>query len=179
MRILYDGSVGIGTPTPDTNFLVTVAGNIGILGGAGGVALKTTDNDNVASLTLATGTEVTPGTGTGDLLLETGASTGAAGKIKLGVTSASELHLGRSAGKVGVFGAAPVVRTAAYTQTYATASGTVNPSSTSAFTGIDNTQVGTVYAQVADLNTLRTDLLAALQNVNQIIDDLQSYGWLQ
>lgn len=61
-----------------------------------------------------------------------------------------------------------------YTQTYSTASRTVNPTATAAFTGIDNLQIGTPYAQLTDLNTLRTDMLAAVQNINALIDDLQA-----
>jgi hypothetical protein len=81
-----------------------------------------------------------------------------------------------SAPMIGFLGAAAVARPAAYTQTYSTATRTINPTSTGAFTGIDNAQAGAVYAKVADLNTLRTDLLSAIQAVNQIIDDLQAYG---
>ena len=77
---------------------------------------------------------------------------------------------------IGFLGASAIVRPAAYTQTYATVTRTINPSSTAAFSGINNSQLGNVYAQVADLNTLRLDVLAAFQAINQILDDLQSYG---
>jgi hypothetical protein len=92
--------------------------------------------------------------------------------------------------RIGVFNVTPQARTAAYTQTYATTSRTVNAYTSDAesvaYTGIDNAQAGTVYATVADLNTLRTayeTLRASHDNlidvVTQVIDDLQGYGWLQ
>ncbi len=99
---------------------------------------------------------------------------------------------GDSAGaaKLGFFGVAAAARPAAYTQTYSTASRTVNAYTTDdesgAYTGIDNTQAGTVYAQLTDLNALRTayeTLRAsydnALQVLNSVVDDLQALGLLQ
>ncbi len=90
---------------------------------------------------------------------------------------------------IGFLGASAVARPAAYTQTFATATRTMNaytsdPES-SAYTGQDNAQAGTVYAKVADLNQLRTayETLRAMaenvqQVVNQVIDDHQAYGLL-
>ena len=63
-------------------------------------------------------------------------------------------------------------RLAAWVQTYSTTTRTIDPASTSAFTGIDNAQAGTVYAQLSDLNQLRDDLLMAFSLANQLLDDL-------
>ncbi len=85
------------------------------------------------------------------------------------------------------WGATPVVRPSAYTQTYSTADKTLSaytsdPES-SAYTGIDNAQGGTPYAQLTDLNTLRvaydnlrvfSEDLAAF--VNSLVDDMQTIG---
>ncbi len=91
---------------------------------------------------------------------------------------------------LGFFGTSAVAQAAAYTQSYATAdrtlaSYTVDDES-SAYTGIDNAQAGTVYAQLTDLNALRTayENLRALnedttQMLNAMVDDLQAYGLLQ
>jgi len=90
-------------------------------------------------------------------------------------------------GLIGFLGAAPVARPAAYTQTYSTAARTIAAYTTDAesvaYTGIDNLQVGTVYAQLADLNFLRAayeNLRASydglIRVVNSIIDDNQAYG---
>lgn len=90
-------------------------------------------------------------------------------------------------GNIGFFGATPVAKASAYTQTFSTASRTMNaytsdPES-SAYTGINNAQAGTPYAQVVDLNTLRTayeNLRAMTENlqqvVNALIDDHQAYN---
>jgi len=72
-----------------------------------------------------------------------------------------------------------------YTQAYSTADRTISAytadSESSTYTGIDNAQGGSVYAQLADLNALRTayENLRALaedttQALNAVIDDLQS-----
>jgi hypothetical protein len=91
-------------------------------------------------------------------------------------------HLGSN---LGFYGGTAVAKPSAYTQTYATADKTLSaytsdPES-SAYTGIDNTQAGTVYAKVADLNALRTayDNLRvftedAVAMLNSVVDDLQS-----
>lgn len=74
-----------------------------------------------------------------------------------------------------------------YTQTYSTAASTVNAYTTddesASYTGIDNSQIGTVYATVADLNqlrvayeTLRASYDNLLQVVTQMIDDKQLQG---
>lgn len=77
---------------------------------------------------------------------------------------------------------------AAYTQTYSTASRTVNAytsnAQSGAYTGIDNAQLGSVYAALADLNALRVayETLRAshdnlIQVVNSLIDDAQARGF--
>lgn len=87
----------------------------------------------------------------------------------------------------GFFGVTPASRAAALTQTYSTADRTLSAytadDESAAYTGVDNAQVGTVYATVADLNALRTayENLRALaedttQFLNALIDDLQAYG---
>jgi hypothetical protein len=92
--------------------------------------------------------------------------------------------------KLSFFGATAVARPTAYTQNFTTATRTVNAYTTdaesSAYTGIDNAQGGTVYATVADLNSLRVayeNLRASYDNLlqvtTQMIDDFQAYGLLQ
>lgn len=92
-----------------------------------------------------------------------------------------------SAGMLSFFGATPVVRAAALTQTYSTADRTLSAytpdDESAAYTGIDNAQAGTVYARLSDLNALR----AAYENLrvfcedvaqflNALVDDQQAYG---
>jgi len=92
-----------------------------------------------------------------------------------------------SAGAIGFFGATPVGRAAALTQTHSTADRTLSAytadDESAAYTGIDNLQSGTIYGQVADVNALRvayenlralTEDLAAF--VNALVDDMQGYG---
>lgn len=87
------------------------------------------------------------------------------------------------------WGATPVARTSAYTQTYSTTTRThaayTADNESVAYSGIDNAQGGSVYATVADLNALRTayeNLRAAVESaknlLNQVIDDMQTYGIL-
>lgn len=94
-----------------------------------------------------------------------------------------------SAAMLGFLGAVAIARPAAYTQTYATATRTfsayTSDPESGAYTGIDNLQVGNVYATVADLNQLRVayeTLRVFAENVgqlvNSLIDDGQSYGLL-
>lgn len=104
-------------------------------------------------------------------------------------TNAGDIRLMASAtDKFGVYGATPVVRPAAFTQTYATADktlGAYTPDSESgAYTGIDNAQGGTPYAQLTDTNALRVayeNLRAFVEDlaqfVNAHIDDEQLLGW--
>jgi hypothetical protein len=81
---------------------------------------------------------------------------------------------------IGFLGAAAVARPAVYTQT-GTATRTFPTDPSSAYTGIDNAQAGTVYATVADLNTLRGVVSSLLGVVRQVVDDLgdaAGYGLL-
>jgi len=89
--------------------------------------------------------------------------------------------------KLGFYGVTPVVQPSAYTQTYSTANKTIGAytadDESGAYTGIDNAQGGSVYAQVSDLNALRTayETLRAFaedigQGLNSVIDDLQTLG---
>jgi hypothetical protein len=91
---------------------------------------------------------------------------------------------------LGFFGATPVAQPAAMVQTYATANGTLGAYTADdesvAFTGIDNLQAGTVYAQLTDVNALRvayenlrvfTEDLA--QFTNSLVDKLQALGLVQ
>lgn len=88
---------------------------------------------------------------------------------------------------IGFLGATAVVRPSAYTQTYSTADKTLGAytadDESAAYTGIDNAQAGTVYAQVADVNALRVayeNLRAFVEDLaafsNSQVDDLQSLG---
>ncbi len=121
---------------------------------------------------------------------------GAAGDVTL--ADAADLIFGTTTGsmlgttnsqKIGAWGATPVVRPSAYTQTFSTADKTLGAytadDESGAYTGVDNTQVGAVYATVADLNALRAayeNLRAFVEDlaafVNSVTDDLQVIGWL-
>lgn len=92
--------------------------------------------------------------------------------------------------QLAFFGATGSARTAAYTQTYATATRTLSAYTSdpenSAYTGIDNAQAGTPYAKLTDLNALRVAyenlrvfVENAVQVLNQTIDDHQAYGLFQ
>lgn len=91
-----------------------------------------------------------------------------------------------SAAKIGVFGATPIVRTSAYTQTYSSTSRT-NPAMTSSDLNITATDTSAwgysseaeANAVETELNALRDDVEATKDLVNQLLDDLQAYGWLQ
>lgn len=75
----------------------------------------------------------------------------------------------------------------AFTQTYSTADRTISAytadNESGAYTGIDNAQVGTVYAQLTDINALRTayeNLRAFTEDIaqalNALIDDAQAFS---
>jgi hypothetical protein len=113
----------------------------------------------------------------------TGTTTSA---VNLGGAS-NALNLSAAGGTVGLFGVTAAARTAAYTQTYSTASRTV-PALTSA--AVTTTAASNVTpwgystqaqadAIVAAINALRTDVDAVKQVVNSVIDDQQTYGWFQ
>jgi hypothetical protein len=111
-----------------------------------------------------------------------------------GTTTGTQLGTSSSQ-KIGAYGATPVVRPSAYTQTYATASRT--HSNPTAVTVTDNSggsadttlqAIGASYSQTevrnnfADLaaqhNAVVADLANVKQVLNQVLDDLQLIGWL-
>lgn len=108
----------------------------------------------------------------------------------IGTTTPAEgtfTALAHTGSTLGFYGATPVAQPSAYTQTYATADKTLGAytadDESSTYTGIDNAQAGTVYAQLSDLNALRTayENLRALvedatQMLNAVVDDLQTLG---
>jgi hypothetical protein len=137
-------------------------------------------------------------TTTGALIVNGGVGIGGAVNIggSLTLSDATNLVFNTTTGnkigtsnaqKIGVWNATPIVQPAAYTQTFATAARTMNAytsdAESSAYTGIDNAQGGTPYAQLTDLNTLRVayeNLRAMADNlqqvVNSLIDDHQAIG---
>lgn len=91
--------------------------------------------------------------------------------------------------KLGFWGAAPIARPPAFTQTYAVSThvvGSYTPNAMSAsFSGIASGQAGSPYAQAADINNLRVayENLRNLsenttQALNGLINDLKSIGLL-
>lgn len=73
-----------------------------------------------------------------------------------------------SASKLGFFGASPVERPSAYTQSYSSASKTVSTPPTLA---------GTDYA--SESAQIQTSLNQLTTNINALIDDLQALGLIQ
>lgn len=106
----------------------------------------------------------------------------------LSVGTGSGTRIATSASqKLGFWNAAPIAQPGPYVQSYTTADRTVSayaPSvQSTAFVGVDNSQTGTVYARLADLNALRAsyeNLRAFTEDVaqalNALIDDLQAMG---
>lgn len=90
---------------------------------------------------------------------------------------------GGAAPAIGVFAVTPQARPTAYTQTYATATRThSNPTATT----VTDTDGAYGFLAAADrtalvtaINALITDMANVKQVVNQVVDDLQGYGWLQ
>lgn len=76
------------------------------------------------------------------------------------------------AGKFGLNGKPPVASDGSYINSYSTADRTLSAytsnDQSSSYSGIDNTQVGTVYAKVSDLNTLRS----AYETLRTFTEDL-------
>jgi len=199
-KTVLKGSVGLGTTTPAARLHVlnTTAGSLSsvvssaiigrndtgtpLAGFGSGLALQlessTTENTAVGSIdwlwNVATHASRAP-----DLVFNL-------------IDSAATREIMRmrangSAGAIGFFGATPVVRAAALTQTHSTADRTLSAytadNESVAYTGIDNLQAGTIYGQVADVNALRVayenlrvfaEDLAAF--VNALVDDMQGYG---
>jgi hypothetical protein len=117
----------------------------------------------LAGGTLNDGADISVGTGSGTRI----------------ATSASQ--------KLGFWNAPPIAQPGPYVQSYSTADRAISAYSpsvqSSAFAGLDNSQAGTIYAKLADLNTLRTayeNLRAFTEDVaqalNALIDDLQAMG---
>lgn len=99
--------------------------------------------------------------------------------IALGTTTGTQIGTSSSQ-KLAVLGAAPIARPGAYTLT-GSATRTMPTDPSGAYTGIDNAQAGTVYATVADLNTLRGVVSSLLGVQRQHLTDMGStsgFGWL-
>ena len=105
----------------------------------------------------------------------------------VGTTTLDTSLTGPLQATAGVVSAIPA--SSPYTQTYSTADRTLGAYAadveSSAYTGINNLQGGTPYAQVTDLNALRVayeNLRAftedAVQMLNAVVDDLQTAGLL-
>lgn len=100
----------------------------------------------------------------------------------VGSTTGTKIALATT-DKLGFYGATPVVRPAAYTQTYATASRTVvNP--TAAVPTMTNTLGGWGFVSSAEMTSFSneikniiTDIANLKNNVNSLIDDHQSLGF--
>lgn len=151
-------------------------------------ASKNLVSANASSFVIGTTNQivVTPSSGTVILSTPQDIDTGAS-------VTFEDLHLTDDLqvdGDVGFNGATPVAQPAAYTLNYNTTTRTLNAYTSngqgSAYTGIDNLQVGTVYATVADLNTLRVayeNLRASYDNSlsvwRQVLGDLITYNLLQ
>ena len=82
------------------------------LSSGGNRVIKIAANDDSRSLTIKTGDEVTPSTGSGDLILDVGVAAASAGKLKLGSANASEVWLCPAAGKLAFFGVTAIVQNA-------------------------------------------------------------------
>ncbi len=128
------------------------------------------------------------GSGNGGHLLLQGGAKGAGGvdgSVKLRNGQGTLLFEVADSSKLAFYGVTPVVRSAAYTQSYATASRThaayTPDSESSAYTGAADGE-----AKLADLNALRVayeNLRVAYEStaqvLNQVLDDLQANGLLQ
>ena len=128
------------------------------------------------------------------------------GALHLGDTTSTDVIVLSSGGtkilgNIGFYNATPVTRSAAYTQTYATADRTIASRTAAAltnntggtvsttlaaitagasYTQADMTAVKNALASLADqVNKLRDDGLDTTQGVNSIIDDLQTNGLFQ
>jgi hypothetical protein len=102
--------------------------------------------------------------------------------IAVGSTTGTKIAL-NSTDKLGFFGATPVVRPAAYTQTYSVASRTVANAAAS-LPGVTNTLGGWGFSSSAEMTAfvneiknLITDDENLRKNINAIIDDKQALGF--
>jgi hypothetical protein len=98
----------------------------------------------------------------GALILRAYDATAAREGLKIGADGTNPL--------IGFLGKAPVARPSAYTLT-GSATRIMPSDPSSAFTGIDNAQVGSVYATLADLNTVRSALSSVLGVLRSILTD--------
>jgi len=109
----------------------------------------------------------------------THASRASRGKLTAYYTSTEQTAMawdGDTGGlKLGFYGGTPVAKAAAYTQTYSTADRTLAAytadNESGAYSGIDNAQVGSVYAQLSDVNALRV----AYENLRAFVEDLAQH----
>lgn len=108
------------------------------------------------------------------------------GAFVLGTSSGTKIGTATNQ-KIGFWNKTPIVQPSAYTQTYSTADKTIGAytpdDESGAYTGIDNAQGATPYAQVSEMNELRVayeNLRAfvedGIQALNSVIDDLQATG---
>jgi len=91
----------------------------------------------------------------------------------------NQVSVGTATGKLGLFGATPVVRPAAYTLSYTSTSRTLASYPNSSYSGIATGQAGSPYAQVSDLNDLRQFVQSIGAVVHQLLTDLKGYGAVQ
>lgn len=203
------GNIGFGTASPQTNFhflkaagtaatntLFTIGLNRAVATVAGfGSQIKwqlkssTTDDQDAAALTVQWQTS-THATRAAEMILAVNDYGGVREGLRIRATG--------SAAAVGVFGVTPQARPAAYTQTYSTATRThSNPTAAAltdssggtpaatlaAITGggsaCENATKNAVASLAAQVNALIVDMANVKQVVNQALDDLQGYGWLQ
>lgn len=151
------------------------------------VLTGTANQINVSGAILSTPQNIHTGSTPQFTRLGLGAAADGTASLKTGAGVIIGGEIDHNGSTVGLFGAAPTTQPTAITQTYSTADktlGAYTPDDESgAYTGIDNLQAGTVYAQVSDLNALRIAyenlrVFAAdgIQLLNAVIDDLQLLG---
>jgi hypothetical protein len=115
--------------------------------------------------------------------------------VDIGINATTGTKIGQSTSKIGAYGTTPVVRPAAYTQTYATATRTHAARTAAALTHAVGTADGTVddvggafnqttlnnnFKELTDqIGKLVTDLANTASVVNQMLDDDQLIGWKQ
>jgi hypothetical protein len=115
-----------------------------------------------------------------------GGTLGDGANLALGTTTGTQIGTTASQ-RLGFWGAIPVARPGPYTQTYTTSTRTLSAYTpiveSTAFSGISSSQAGAPYAQVGDLNNLRSayeNLRQFTENIaqvlNALIDDLQLAG---
>jgi len=184
--VLSSGKAGTGTLRPltlsagfvgdpsinDNQFVLAINGNVGVNNASPAArvhALSTTeqlrlgyDVSNYASFTVAAAGGLTIAT-VGDMTLTPAATlTLTDGKnLAFGTTTGSKIGTATTQ-KLGFWNATPVVQQvlSAYTP----------DDESAAYTGIDNAQAGSVYAQVSDLNALRV----AYETLRAAYDDMRT-----